>query len=182
MKFPLIVSLSALLLAGCITYPETARVNASLAYSEYNPATKSDVTTPLTVEVGGDILYVKLFSHPLKRTQVMIDRSKAGEFIAAIDKYLSWEKLARERGDQLSKKIGSVSFGGANYVIRFYTAAGDKHYLLMGVRSKVLGDGPIEPDIYDLSFDRENAEKLKSIIESFSGNRLSQEDKSQIYK
>ncbi len=171
-----------MILGGCVTYPDATRVNASLSYSEYNPVTKSDVSTPLTVEVGGDILYVKLFSHPIKRTQVMVHRDKAGEFSAAIEKFLAWEEIASERGDQVSKKIGSVSFAGANYVIRLYTATAGKHYLLMGVRSKILGDGPIEPDVYDLSFDRANAEKLKAIIADFAVNQLPQSNQDQIYK
>ncbi len=181
-KIVSLVAFLALLVAGCITYPNFLRVNASVDYCEYSPLMKSDLVVPLVIEVSGEALYVKLLSHPTKRTQVVVERRSAQAFVSALDKFLEWHALAEQRGDCLSKRIGGVSYNGFNYAIRFYTAAEGKHYLLIGVRSKILGDGPIEPDALDLSLDSANALRLRNVLMAFSENRLDISNKDGTYK
>ncbi|HOG93368.1 MAG TPA: hypothetical protein PLE80_07330, partial [Opitutaceae bacterium] len=115
-KIVSLVAFLALLVAGCITYPNFLRVNASVDYCEYSPLMKSDLVVPLVIEVSGEALYVKLLSHPTKRTQVVVERRSAQAFVSALDKFLEWHALAEQRGDCLSKRIGGVSYNGFNYV------------------------------------------------------------------
>ncbi|PTY03661.1 hypothetical protein DB347_20730 [Opitutaceae bacterium EW11] len=101
--------------------------------------------------------------------QVVFTRKKAGDLVAALDKYLEWEQLATSRGEVLTKRIASVpSISGFNVYVGFKSLEAGRHALQMGIRSKLLGDSSgSAAGIVDLLMDRPNVEKLRALAVRF---------------
>lgn len=110
-------------------------------------------------------------------------RKTAGDAVGAIEKFLEWERLATSRKETLSKKIASVgSVSGAYVYFGFRSIEAERHVLVMGIRSKLLGDSSgAASGIVDAMMDRENAGKLRNLLVRFSKGE-SLKDPSDVYR
>lgn len=111
-----------------------------------------------------------------------IKKGNTAPYIAAIDKYLEWEQLAREREDLLTKKISSIDYGsGASILARFQSLTKDNHVVYFGIRSILLGDDTLPTGTSELRFDRESALRFKALLKAFGEGSLSEQKADSVY-
>lgn len=128
--------ITALSIVGCATFNET-RLSSSLAVKEFNSVYSTYANRPTFVKLhdyGGKdkSLLVEMDTyHPSHYSLLNFGFDYVDEYISHIDKYLKWESLAQQRGDMLTKDIGSSYSQGKwhKYEFRFYSGNSKNHYL-----------------------------------------------------
>jgi hypothetical protein len=175
----------SLILSGCVTYPDSAGtlVSADISALRYNPVLMTYEPQPVFVSRSGETLSFRYKGSTPQDLFLSIKKGGTAPYIAAIDKYLDWELLARERGDLFTKKISSIDYAsGASILARFQSLAKDKHVVSFGIRSKLLGDDTSPTGTSELRFDRESALRFKALLAAFEGGSLSDQKSDSVYR
>lgn len=99
--------LSILLVQGC-TSPKVLQSNFQAA--EYNSLSNqySDMLTVVNEYKESNVICVRNEKFGKGWTRICFDKNKIDEHLAAINKYIRWYKLAKERNDQITKDIATV--------------------------------------------------------------------------
>lgn len=88
---------------------------------------------------GQKVLSVRIDAYGSAYHQVMFYERDVPRYIAAIDKYLEWEKMALEKGDILEKEIATIPApSGLNIYFVFHSGNHTNHYLGVGHSDKGL--------------------------------------------
>lgn len=178
--FPVLACFSLLLLAGCSTTNQP-RLNTDIRAVRYNDLVWEHYPYPLRVEYDGKRL--TLFPNEYDaNTRFFVTKNLAPKFIAAIDKYLEWEKTATERGDQITKTIDRIPYLGSRMTARFHSGNPREHYISFGIRSPVLGDNFKIDGLSDLILDRKNAQEFRELLAKFRDGKVEIPNVDEIYR
>lgn len=175
-----IITLSALVIAGCASPTVESRLATDLSAYEFNNLTSQYMARPTFVTLESvDSLkilhlttneYGKVGNDPQKVKHIFFTKPQVDGYITLIDKYLEWESLATERGDQVNKNIGNVD-GHHNLNFSFYSGNTNRHYLVISTVS-----GGVE--LWPTYFPKSEAVKLRELLMNFKENKLQKTDMS----
>ncbi|MBG0760640.1 hypothetical protein BOO22_14595 [Vibrio cidicii] len=179
-----IALLFLLVVAGCASIKSETRIESNLRVKEFNSISSRYMDRPTFItlyELSGDdrFLYVQSDSYrPNKSNTISYGLKYVDEYIAFIDKFLEWEKLATERKDTLNKDIGETSSwaGALNLKFSFYSGNSRSHFL------EVAGCGLMCVDTSPFQyFDQAAAKELRSLLIKMKENQFKPTDDS-VYK
>ena len=141
-----LILIQGLLWIGCTTVNEETRVSSPLRAVEYNSVAAKYLERPTFVKVRElsnrkEVLMVEMEQYSyglggkmenLNRFNTQFLRDSVSEYVALIDKFLEWEEMAVERGDQFTKEIGTApawndSFG-AKQKFEFHSGNTNNHF------------------------------------------------------
>ena len=174
-----------ILLGGCATVQQDSRISANLQAMEFNSVASRYMTRPTFVSVktltdGKTILSVTMqgYGPSMAANELAFARSHVSEYVAAIDKYLEWAQLAKQRNDQLTKEIVRVPTWPESGLLKFTFHSGNErdHYL-----SICFGTSIAFLDAYAQSYDEINARELRRLLVDFQSESLKKTDES-IYR
>lgn len=164
---------------GAIDRNSERRVSSDLAVLDFNDV--YDRYTPQATAVSlvdrhqsGQMLsiFVDLYG---RNSHLYIPEERADEVVPLIEKYLEWESMASERGDQLEKEIGVASgWTGFKLQTKFFSAGAKDHLLV--IRQCVLSCGSSHDDTF--YFDRAGAVKLLELLDGLKSHSLAVTDDS----
>jgi hypothetical protein len=162
----------------CAAAEQPKSIPSSLSGIKYDTTGKVSEPYAIFVKTYRDQLYLVYRGPNNRETNLIFVKKSALEAIAAIDKFMEWERLAVSRKETLSKKISGVpSLAGIYLYFGFKSLDVGRHVLEMGIRSKMLGDSSgAAAGIVDAMVDRDNAVKLRELLVRFSkGEALDKE-------
>ena len=182
--FRYLLSIITLLLFA-ISTPATAkdkiRLDASFKAMEFNSAASQYMERPTYLEL---IVYKKkpsqlwIYSDYIRKSDtakamggyefVSLSVSAADDYIAAIDKYFSWQSIASADGDIIDKEISKTMGRKKSLKVRFgfYSANAQSHYLTLQHCAVGTCLDPV------MAFDIENAKLLKETISAWKTGQL----------
>jgi hypothetical protein len=179
--FPILVGACLVaLFAGCSTTNQT-RLNTNIRAVRYNDLAWDYYPYPLRIEFDGK----RLIIHPTEyggKSRFWVSKKSSPDFIAAIDKYAKWEQTATERGDQITKTIDRISYGGMWMVAQFHSGNSTTHFISFGIRSQVLGENAKVSGVADLVLDKENALAFRKLLVDFRDGRIETTDLDEVYR
>lgn len=105
-----------------------------------------------------------------KGTPFFFSREDADQLISAINKYLEWDLKATQNHDFFDKQIDTMDTG-QKAEIWFVSGNERSHYFTIGLRTWAYpGEMPGLPDLH---LDRENAIKLKVLMQKIKSGEIS---------
>ncbi len=161
----------AVLVAGS-AQAEKQKVTAGFAALDYNSFSSDYVEVPtfvtlVTTRKGGDVMEVEY--DPFGRDEYGIDteftrfrREAVPEYRAFLAKFLQWEAVAREDGDQFDKEIGRAAGVRGKLKFEFRSASASTH--LLAVDFCTIGMCLDHP----MLLNRQGAEGLDAALASFA--------------
>ncbi|USD68102.1 hypothetical protein [Vibrio sp. SCSIO 43136] len=176
---------AALAMTGCQTMTEPTRVTTSLKTVEYNSIANRFMARPTYVstqsENGGTekVLLVEMDTYGSNQYGSFLRFSsfQVDQYISFIDKYFEWEELAIERQDAFTKEIGSApSWHSGNLKFEFHSGNSTNHYLSISFCSSMIC---LEGEHY---YDKDNANKLKSLLKGLSDGSIQETNFDSVYK
>jgi hypothetical protein len=198
-----IAIVAALALAACTSISQSTRISTPLQAAEFNSLASRYMGKPTFVSTekmsdGADTLMVHMETYALptalqgstlpastldtlRYSEIRFLKEDVPAYVAAIDKYLQWEALAKERKDQFTKDIARVpawsqAKGAGFLVFSFHSGNDREHFLVIQIESLgVLVDGA---QFYDES----NATELKRLLLAFASDSLQHTDIDSVYK
>lgn len=199
----LVAIVAALALSACTTVEQSTRISTSLKAEEFNSIASRYMEKPTFVSTekmsdGAATLMVHMETYALpsalqnstlpastletmKHSEIRFLKENVPAYVAAIDKYLQWEALAKERKDAFTKDIAKVpawsqAKGGGFLVFSFHSGNDQEHFLVVQVESiGVLLDGAH-------FYDEANARELKRLLLAFASDSLQHTDIDSVYK
>ena len=169
-----------LTLAACQTFetPESQRVAVSFSGSGYNSVANQYYPHATFAEVlqydsGEEFLFVevddKVWSDAFKSYQprrITFAKAHTAEYIAAIDKFDEWSKIATQDGDMITKEIARVPTYNGKVRFQMHSGNASAHYLVTDFcLNMCLSDTPI-------SFAHDDAMKLRDTLAAFGRGEL----------
>ncbi len=163
------------------------RVRSDLVAKRFNTITSEYSDRPTFVEVaftrtGKEVLSVQINPYKGDALYVMFLKKNVPEYLKAIDKYLEWAALARERKDAFTKEIAVVPTAqGVSLKFTFHSGNESAHFLNINLRS----GGLVKIDVPELAevYDEANAKKLRDMLKAFADGKLAPStDIDSIYK
>ena len=185
MKHALFKYLSPLLLIFSSAQTAIAADPVSISYDlqvrEFNTLASSYLPRPTFINIQekkkADRLFIRVdFIRPTESKRVSGTMNRIGfsekriyEYIAAIDKYLSWEEVARADGDIFEKRIAKIlSHKSAYNYFEFHSGNATNHFLSINTPDTSLlaltDVNEFNKKPPDFVFDRENALALKALL------------------
>jgi len=102
---------------------------------------------------------------------LVFSEKRIDKYVAAIDKYLSWEEIAKRDGDIIKKKITKVKANSSSFVFfDFFSANQSNHYLMLtrptfaNVLTNANSNNGGNESPPDFALNRENAIVLKTLL------------------
>jgi hypothetical protein len=177
----------ALSLASCTSIKNTTKINSNIHAKEYNSIASQYLARPTFVtieEMSSNEITLAITMDNYKSTSIPVRFSKTdtASYIAMIDKYLEWEKLARTRGDALTKEIGrskTWSNGPVSGTLKFTFHSGNSSNHLLAIAFCAAGTCLDDTAIY---IDPNNARELKILLQDFSDGKITPKNIDDIYK
>lgn len=178
------------LLAGCTTLQDRARVTTDLSASEFNSVSSHYTPKPTFVSLetyssGEKLLVVNMQTYAIDKygmdsSVIRYSKQFVDSYLGFIDKYLSWEQIATERQDALTKEIGeakSFSSGMDGHLkFTFYSGNTSSHYLSVAFCSSMIC---LDNAHY---YDKENAKKLRMLLEILKADQFQITNLDDVYK
>lgn len=189
----LIGSLAAVV-SACTTLSAETRISSALRASEFNEVGSEYLERPTFVSVqsfsdGNTALQVLMDEYgtgydPLLKTTTQhvtyFDKRYVADYLPLIDKYLEWEALAIERGDQIDRPVGvAKTWGvGGDIELKFgiYSSKTSQHLLII----ERCAFGTCVDKALNLT--RSNASVLRSLLVDFAANKIGHVDTQSVYK
>jgi len=167
-----ILALAALMtIASCAHVGwDTTKLGSKFKARQYNSLTHKYEARPTFLELttfknGSDYLAVFMDEYGSTAAELRFVDEQANEYIALIDKYLEWEKLATVNEDIVDKKIGSAK-GFANTInFSFYSGSQYSHFLVLDT----LG-------VNDQFYSRADAIALREVLAEYRDGKIKQND------
>lgn len=169
--------------AGCVAPEASKRIQSRVTALEYNSVSSTYEKRPTFAEIhktsGKKLLQLTMNSYGSRNIWIAFHEDRIPEYIAAIDKFVEWKKLATQRNESISKEIASISSNlGVKLVFTFHSARLGHHFLQITVGSSgLLGTIPIDSG---MMFDSGDLESLKSMIKELPDAKV--ENLDAIYK
>ena len=143
MKKHLISIALVALISGCTSVSKEHRLTSNIQSLEFNSVLSEYKTRPtfltiLEMNDGAEVLNIKMDSYGTSKNgikpNISIAKNYVDENIEAINKYLTWNKIALERKDQLTKEIAiTKSWNNSGVVLEnrysFHSGNEFNHYL-----------------------------------------------------
>jgi len=146
--FGTILFFAVTIFSGDLAAAETTRIHTNLKGSRFNSALsefsygptfveytqkkkkKNDHKSYLTVELE---LYPEdtSVSNVNKEARLWFRKGQSDLYLASIEKFLKWEKIAKSRGDQFTKDIGKHKATGGKIKFMFHSGTVKHHFLLL---------------------------------------------------
>lgn len=177
------------ILTGCATVQDTTRISSDLEASEFNSIASQYMYRPTFVSIetlssGEKILTINMKTYKVSQygdsLVLRFSNQLVDSYISFVDKFLSWETLATERKDILEKEIGeedSLSSGMGGYLkFTFYSGNESSHYLAVALCSGLIC---LDNAHY---YDRDNAIKLKQILEELKADNFKPNNLDNVYQ
>lgn len=171
-------TLIAFFMTGCAGALSTQkqRIDTELQVLEFNDIASRYMERPTFVYQssmvsGPNILLVEIDPYGAYGESVgkIYRADEADIIIAIIDKYLSWEQMARENRDIINKEIGTIKgMTGMPQKASIYSANAASHYLTI----ETCTFGACGEDNYPHVMDRENATTLKALVKDLKVGTL----------
>ena len=174
-------------LSGCMGSVKSGsetRLDTPLVIRDFNDVSDDYAARPTFVSVverhqSGKMLSIKvdLFGAD---SHLYIPEEAVPSLLPMVDKYLEWEAMASERGDQLDKEIGSVSGWGAfKLKLHFFSGNVDWHYLVIRQCAFTCMGAESEDAFY---FDRKGAEDLRRLLVQLGDGSLQTLNTDEVYQ
>jgi hypothetical protein len=173
---------------------EETRVDAGLTAFEFNSVGSTYMPRPTFATIqnskGASKTYIRfdVKGYGNSGANFEVAPEFVDENVDAINKYLNWAKMARERGDMLDKEIAVVRGidTGPFYVwnrYTFHSGNAKSHYLVIDIGTKIFSMFSKNDQMSKGSviFDEENAARLIKRLQEFKENKIPQ-TKTEDYK
>jgi hypothetical protein len=111
---------------------------------------------------------------------VAFRKEDAPKYIALVDKFLTWAETASQRGDTLTKEVGTVAkpgWGKRYDKLIFVSQAPTEHFLSIATCAIGTCTGT-----FGLVFSASEARELRAMLEGLQAGRLEQTDLDEVYK
>lgn len=175
-----------LLLTGCATIKSDQRISTGVVAMQYNSIGAQYMQRPtfssiMTLSDGSEFLEVQMDMYGNQSSRLWFIKSRSNEYIALIDKYLSWEKLASSRRDMISKEIGRAE-GGANggkATLKFGFFSGNESTHYLSITFCAVGTCLNEQAQY---FSPSSATTLRAALADYGLGKIDTSDRSEIYQ
>lgn len=163
---------------------EEQRVESNVTALEFNEINSQYMPRPTFAELKGNshggskkYLAFEVSGYGKGKAEFWVATEFVDENIEAINKYLKWASMAKDKGDILDKEIATVkgSDQGAVYMwnfYRFHSGNKESHYLIVTQNAKGLF-GDLMPVSEPLTFDEENANRLIKRLTEFKNGKIS---------
>lgn len=179
---------AVLLLTGCGSWAPNGetRIQSDIAVLEYNDLRDNYMERPTFVSLRQRIgaepaLQIEVDQYGVEDGQLYFTPQSAQPLIDQIDKYLEWEAIALERGDQIDRKIGEApSISGFKYVTSFFSGNAKSHYFVLG--QCIMGCLTGIDQKYRFYFDHENAVRLQGLLTQFRDGKVQALNEDEVYK
>lgn len=172
----------AVALAACTTIEKTTRVSAKLQAMQFNDLASRYMERPTFVSVekmsdGTEMLIVQMtpyggaIANGPYSFRLGFAKASVPGYVGAIDKYLEWASLAKERKDSFTKEIATLpSWPSTSLKFTFHSGNDNQHFLSINLRSA----GLVEMDLQNFTqlYDPSNAQQLKGLLLSFQSGQL----------
>jgi len=172
------ILIAIFLLTGCSSMQDVSRISSTLKVYEYNDIAAKYMPRPTFVELGKidgvRVLHItsdeygKIGNDPQKTSHLFLKQTYSDNYIALIDKFLEWEKLASDRKDTLEKNIGEAK---DNLVFDFFSGNENSHYLVISFKTS----GVV---LWESYFPKSEAETLRSLLVKLKNDNLKTTDTS----
>jgi len=171
-----------LALAGLLALPASAdpqRIQSTFAGSAYNRVSNEYTEVATFVEIypkkkGNDILAIEVDDRYWSETYkayrprvLLLEKNRASEYIAAIDKYAEWAEIATRDGDMITKEIAKVKAKVGKHRFQMHSGNASHHYLMIDLCPLICTGEEV------LTFDYQNAMELRATLEEFRAGNLS---------
>lgn len=201
------LALCCISITGCVSTPEIkkqeTRFQTKVVLSEFNSIASQFMAKPTFAAVitypngeSPELLnysadgYGSNYSQYIGVTKnvlgFQVQKTRAVEFIKAIDKYLEWSGLATERREEFTKDISKIPYDPSQaagidvyYKITFHSGNASSHYML--VKSCTYSGVTKETCMGDTALGKDSAAELKKDITKFANGEISQLDVSSKY-
>jgi hypothetical protein len=161
---------------GSVFDPREAKYVAQPTVAELKRDKQGGIWLTLRSETG---VYDPLVHMDMKPF-VSFRKQDVSQYLALIEKFLAWDTTATQRGDTLTKEIGTVSkpgFGKKYDKLTFLSQSPTEHFLAISFCAIGTCTGS-----FDLVFSPTEAVELKDMLEALRDGRLEQTDIDSIYK
>lgn len=166
---------------GCASVQEH-QLSSTLSAFEYNDVYAQFYERPTFItnydyDQDDDALIIQMDMYGPKQSNLSFSADESEKYIQAIDKFIAWEGLAKERKDSFAKDIATApAWNSGNLKFAFHSGNTQKHYLAVTFCSLLcLAD---QTQYYDLN----NAQILKELLSSFSKNQLRKTNVDSVYQ
>ena len=185
---------SALLLialsVGCTSIQKTTRIASPLKAKEFNSIASKYLDRPTFVSVqtmsdGQTVLTIERDDYLNQYQGVMsslrFSKDSVSRYLQLIQKYEEWEKLARDRGDQITKEIGREKAWGnlASNKLKFLMHSGNSHNHFLAISNCSAGTCLDERALY---FSSSDAQELKLLLIGFDAGKIVSNTLDDVYK
>jgi hypothetical protein len=167
-------------LSGCMAGMVEAQqgINSNLVVLDYNDLSSQYMPRPTFVSInkmrdGHNALLVKMNAYGVHEKGVRFFERDVDKYIAAIDKYIEWAKIAENNGDVIEKDISIIPTPNGDNVTIAFQSNGHVQYLIIGSHDSLMGTNRI------MALDEENALVLKKLLQDLPQANVN--DKSQNY-
>lgn len=160
------VAMISIALTGCATVEQSTRISTPIKAMEYNSVASKYIDRPTFASIekmstGEVTLTISRDNYGTSASSVRFSKANIDAYVALVDKFLEWDKLATARGDALTKDIGGADTWGngmpATLKLTFHSGNASSHYLAISYCA-----AGTCLDSYALYFDAKNAIELKS--------------------
>ncbi|EJG1710644.1 hypothetical protein CDB79_RS18860 [Vibrio parahaemolyticus] len=171
----------ATLCAGCASVQEH-QISSDLSASEYNNVYAKFYERPTFIttydyEKDTDAMLVKMDMYGTETSNLFFDEKEVGRYLAAIDKFIEWEDLARSREDNFTKDIDTApAWNSGNLKFTFHSGNAKNYYLAISFCSLICLED--QAQYYDLN----NALALHEVLTSFSKGQLNTTNIDAVYQ
>lgn len=180
-------------ISGCVSVSKEYRLSTNVQSLEFNSLLSEYKVRPTFVSLlemsdGDEVLNIKMDSYLSSsdgiKPSISIARKYVDENIAAIDKYLKWEKIALNRKDQFTKEIAvtkSWDNSGATIENKYIFHSGNEfnHYLEIVTCSLGICNPSNKSPIM---LDSHGAIALEKVLSDFGAGSVSKTDVDSVYK
>lgn len=171
----------AVLSAGCASVQEH-QISSSLSASEYNNVYAKFYERPTFItnydyEKDTDAILIKMDMYGNETSILSFSEKEADRYLAAINKFIEWEELAREREDIFSKDIDTIpAWNSGNLKFSFHSGNAKNHYLSISFCSLLCLEE--QAQYYDLN----NAVALRDVLTSLSNGDIKTTNIDDVYQ
>lgn len=186
---------STTVLTACTTIASETRISTRVAASEYNDVASRYMERPTFASIqslsdGQDVLRLEMDSYGsginpttgfAANYTLPFDKRFGADYLALIDKYVEWERLARERGDLIDREIGSAptwsSLGGTGSLkFSIFSSSANAQMLVV---SYCVSVGCSDQAF---TFSRVNALELRKLLADFTDGRIGGANLDAVYR
>ena len=183
MKYISTIVAAVLFLTGCATPQASRRIESSVSAVDYNSISSTYDRRPTFAEIhkisGKNVLELKMNSYGSRDIWIVFHQDHVDKYIAAIDKFTEWKKIASGRGEMISKEIVKLpAQPGATLIFTFHSVENARFLLQVTVGSTgLLGTIPIDRG---MMFDSSELDSLKALLRTLPQEKIESTDS--IYK